>query len=77
VHEIPGKSWQECFFGDGDFRGVQKHVKGVPRWRWRWYKSPDLYQYQHVSDVYLLNIFALRMRQRRENVGTSLETCTS
>ena len=45
--------------------------------RWRWYKSPDLYQYQHVSDVYLFNIFALLVRQRRENVGTSLETCTS
>ena len=30
---------------------------------WRWYKSPDLYHYQHVSDVYFLNIFALLMRQ--------------
>ena len=30
--------------------------------RWRWYKSPDLYHYQHVSDVCFLNIFALLMR---------------
>ena len=30
--------------------------------RWRWYKFPDLYHYQHVSDVRFSSIFALLMR---------------